>query len=57
MKVLIKTEFRDKDNYLVVYKPGHTVEFEDDRAKRIIALGYADEIKPKTKKAEPLNND
>lgn len=52
MKVLIKREFRDKDNYLVVYKPGQVVEFADERAKYIVSLGYAEELKAK-KKSEP----
>lgn len=47
MKVLIKSAFRDKDNYLVEYKPGQVVEFNDERARRIIALGYGEEQKYK----------
>lgn len=55
MKVKVIQEFRDKFNYNTVYKVGEVYEFEEERAKDILArkLGVEDkvkEVKPKKKK-------
>lgn len=45
MKVRITYAFHDKDRFEVVYPVGEVVEFENERAKRLIALGYAEAVK------------
>lgn len=45
MKVQVIQEFRDKDNFAVVYKAGQIYEFEDERANDIIAKGLAQKLK------------
>lgn len=55
MKVKVIQEFRDKFNYNKVFEVGNVYEFEDARAKDILArkLGVEDkvkEVKPKKKK-------
>lgn len=53
MKVKVVREFRDKFNFNKVYKVGNFYEFDNERAKDIIArgLGEAEVVeKPKPRK-------
>lgn len=58
MKVTVTQEFRDKNNYATVYGVGNVYEFEEARAKNIIARGLGVEVKPeKPKKVVKKTDD
>ena len=58
MKIEVKQQFRDINDFSKIYTPGEIVDFEEERAKNIIALklGVAVE-KPKPKHKEKEVND
>lgn len=43
VKVLVR--FRDAEHFNTVFEEGQELEFEDERARKIISLGLAAEIK------------
>ena len=47
MKVKVKNTFIDKFNRSRVYSPGDVVEFDDERAKNIVALSLGEYVKEK----------
>ena len=49
MKIKVVKEFRDKDCYTKIYEVDGVYEFEDERAKDIIArgLGVAERVRPR----------
>ena len=49
MKVKVITTFRDKDNFSVIYLENTVVDFEEERAKKLIARKLVEEVKPKKK--------
>lgn len=51
MKIRVLKKFRDKDS-LDIYEPGGIVEYPLERAKFIISLGFAEEVKEVQEKAE-----
>lgn len=53
MKVLVKSVFRDKDNFSRMFNPGEVVEFEAERAENIIKLGLGEEVKEKAAEPKP----
>lgn len=53
-KIIVTSEFRDRDNYAAVYKKGETYQFDDERAEAIIARGLG---KEEAKKAPVKKND
>lgn len=55
MKVTVTSEFRDKDNYSVIYKAGQVYEFSDERAATLIARGLAQKVEKERKK--PVKDD
>lgn len=54
MKVTILTQFRDKNNYSHVFNVGEVVEFDDERAARIIELGYGQSAEESPEKEAPM---
>ncbi|MBQ7211617.1 MAG: hypothetical protein IJS19_02935 [Muribaculaceae bacterium] len=55
MLVRIVHEFRDKDNFDMVYRKGESVDFPEARAKRLIEINVVEEIvvtPPKKTKTE-----
>ena len=46
MKVIIATPFRDKNRFSRLFQVGEIVEFDEERAKHIIRLGYASPFEP-----------
>lgn len=46
MKVRILQEFRDKYNFTKVFHVNTEVEFDDERALKIISLGYGELVEP-----------
>lgn len=46
-KIIVTTEFRDRDNFAVVYRRGETYQFDDERAESIIARGLGREEEKK----------
>ena len=53
MKVKVKNTFIDKFNRSRVFNPGDVVEFEDERAKNIVALGLGEFVKETPKEEVP----
>ncbi|WP_311443849.1 hypothetical protein [Ezakiella coagulans] len=51
MKIRVLKKFRDKDS-LEIHEQGDIVEYPLERAKFIISLGYAEEVKEVEEKAE-----
>lgn len=51
-KVTIKSRFRDKDDYKVIYNPGEVKEFDDARAESLIARGLVIPIDAAEEKTE-----
>lgn len=45
MKVVVKVVFRDKNNFSRMFNPGEVVDFEEERAQNIIALGLGEAVK------------
>lgn len=59
MKVKVLQEFRDKNNFSILYKVGQIQYFDDERAESLIKRGLAEEIKdesPRNKRIS-LNDD
>lgn len=59
MKVKVLQEFRDKNNFSILYKVGQVQYFDDERAESLIKRGLAEEIKdesPRNKRIS-LNDD
>ena len=52
MKVVVKVVFRDKNNFSRMFNPGEVVDFEEERAQNIIALGLGEAVKEAAPKAE-----
>ena len=55
MKVTVLTDFRDKNNYSVVYKAGEVYDFDDARANTLIVRGLAQKAEKERKK--PIKDD
>lgn len=51
MKIRVLKKFRDKDS-LEIHEQGDIVEYPLERAKFIISLGFAEEVKEVQEKAE-----
>lgn len=50
-KIIVTSEFRDRDNFAVVYKRGEAYEFEDERAASIVGRGLG--AYPKEEEEKP----
>ena len=50
-KIIVTSEFRDRDNFAVVYKRGEAYEFEDERAESIVSRGLGTYPKEEEKPA------
>ena len=51
MNVEIKQEFHDINDYTKVYKPGDVLEFDEERANRLLDAGLAVKYtEPRTRK-------
>ncbi len=53
-RIIVTSEFRDRDNFAVVYRKGETYPFDDERAESIIARGLG---KEEARKAPVKKND
>lgn len=51
-KVVVKQEFRDKDDFSKVYTAGMEVSFEDERAKMLASAQLVDIVESPTAKEE-----
>lgn len=52
MKVIVLSEFRDINDFLVVHKVGDVIDVADERAAKLIELGLADSEKVAVKEPE-----
>lgn len=43
MRMTVLKQFHDKDNFSIIYQVGQVVEFEKERADRLLQLGLATE--------------
>ena len=50
MKVKVKQRFGDKDNFMLKYEVDQVVEFEDTRAKELIAIGLVESAEKTSQK-------
>jgi len=54
MKLTVLTTFRDKDNFNLAYSVGQEIEIEnEERAERIISLGYCAKVEAAENTAAP----
>ena len=53
MKIKVKSAFVDKFNRSRVFNPGDVVEFEDERAKNIVALSLGEPFIEEKKEYQP----
>lgn len=51
-EVKILSDFRDKYDYSRLYKAGDVVKFHNDRAKELVKLGLAEQLKEKEEETE-----
>lgn len=56
MKVTVLTDFRDKNNYSIVYKAGEVYDFDDARANALIIRGLAQKVE-KERNKKPIKDD
>ncbi len=47
MKIKVKQDFRDRSADLALRKKGEVLDVSEQRAKELIAKGFAAEVKPK----------
>jgi|GEM_PF-4650061 len=52
MKIKIKQDFRDRSADLALRKKGEVLDVSEQRAKELIANGFAAEVKPKQEEKE-----
>lgn len=57
MKIKVIKPFRDINNISIAFQVGSIVEFEEERARRIIAYGLGEEVKAKPKAREKKVED
>lgn len=52
MKVRVLKEFRDRDNFALVYGVDSIIDLDAERIKGLVALGLVEEIRENTKKTK-----
>lgn len=56
MKIKIKQDFRDRSADLALRKKGEVLDASEQRAKELIAKGFANEVKPKQEEKTEQKN-